>query len=807
MISIFINEQEIDLAVDTKVVLSKKFEDLQNPDKRTAAHSYTITAPRSKTNELIFGSISSIYVEDKFKNNSFDAYILGDNITVLSGTAKITKLTRDSYSLLIYDGAVNFFDSIKDKNLQDLEFGNIAIFSNQYEYSGQMLYNRPNVYIRIHNNADLNSDATPYQFPFIYYNNFHLEDSTELTSGPGHDLMYGDNKLLNEVSIDLAEVHYKYMVGTTYGSSAHNNYQYYEHFPPAVYVISVLNKIFEESGWSLVSSITQGITELSKQFKKLILPFVGDTSIWEEGNGITNVPDDQDPDTGSYYLYYKLEKWLPDMNQSDFLKQLVLLFNLYFVYDSKTKTVYMETYDNFFLDKTYSYDLNNMLNDSNFTITPISESDRNVNLYYATDDGDGANTNSDFISSLRFINNETGDESKDVELKFAPTYFREIGVINNKYFDDEYTADNANVISHIALPYISSSSPSDDQGILWWNKDNTDVYPGAGAGAFDPSVMNYGMSPRILKYEGLVNMTDTGDDDLDKERHKYFVYIKDRFSNISVGLKMNQCSFFSINIGEYPNEIKYNELIHDFVYNSTLNRDGSKLNLCFGDYPYYALTTEQALYPNRIGLYSLNYLSKYANALSSNNLEIKCTISSEDYINLKANIPILVDDIYYTLLNIKNYNVNTGYVTIQLKRDSKDSVSSVYIEESAELPGIIPSISVEHILVTETGFTSSFDITFTASEATTEDYEILYLETETLTNTSTEHTILMLEGDTTVTISESYLREQPLGDPDCRNGRDYEVTFTIIQDLVEEAYVIGSPSTTSCEVDGISSHC
>lgn len=724
MISIYINNESLELNESTKVTLSKKVEDLQNPDKRSATHSYTIKVPRSKKNERIFKGVSNIFVENKFNVNDFDAYILAGNIKILEGFAKITKIDQDNYSILIYDSLVTFFETIQDLNLQDLEFGEVALFYKQdYDDIGDgpyLYYNDAGYYITTHNNKDLTSDSTVYQFPFIYYNAFHLEDSIDLTEGCGHDLI--DAGIFTDSSIDFTTTHYDFLIGSTKpsgGTGGRINYQYYNHFPPALYVISVLKKIINDAGWSINSSILQDKTDFAIQFKKLIIPFTGDTDIWNTGNGITDVPDGVDPDTGIYNLYYKLEAFLPDMTQAEFIKELLLMFNLYLSTDIQTKTIYIEPYDNFFLDNEYAYDLNNTLKDNTFSLTPIEEEDRNINISYAVDDSDGGLLNQKFKQSLKYINKETSENSKDIELKFAPTYFREINIYNVRRFDGGTTL-TANTAARVAIPYISASSPSDGQGILWYNRDNTDIYEGAGPAAFDPSVMNYSMTPRILKYEGLVNM-NTGDTDVDAMRNLLWTSIKGR---TGWRMAMNQCSFFSIGTGQYPSEIDYNERIYEYIKNDDINRTGSTLNLCFGEYPEYAIDSG-ATYPNEVGLYNLFYLSKYANSESSNNLSVNCNINEEDYIKLVPTIPVRLDDIYYTILNIKNYNVNSGDVTLELKRKSRNVIIKDEVIYSPEIiDDVILTIDVIYVGAV-LGF-KQYDVKIYSKTPQEEDYDVTY---------------------------------------------------------------------------------
>lgn len=109
-------------------------DDLTDITKKNSSYSKTITVPGSKENNRIFGSLFNVNVTNLFfnRNKKIDAKLVKDGIVIIDGfiqllDVKVLSNNNQSgnlvqYSIKVSDKVIDFYTSIKDKKLDELDF-------------------------------------------------------------------------------------------------------------------------------------------------------------------------------------------------------------------------------------------------------------------------------------------------------------------------------------------------------------------------------------------------------------------------------------------------------------------------------------------------------------------------------------------------------------------------------------------------------------------------------------------------------------------------------------------------------------
>lgn len=114
------------------IALNFNISDITDIDKRNASYSKTIKLPETKNNRAIFGDIADLGVEATFNpNKKTKAYILVDTALVFEGYLQLRKVFVDKdenkaeYEVVIYADNDNFFTSVGEKFLTDMDFSEL----------------------------------------------------------------------------------------------------------------------------------------------------------------------------------------------------------------------------------------------------------------------------------------------------------------------------------------------------------------------------------------------------------------------------------------------------------------------------------------------------------------------------------------------------------------------------------------------------------------------------------------------------------------------------------------------------------
>ncbi len=320
-------------------------DDFTNPSKRSGEFSYSINLPKTKKNDDIFEYADVKGRTKIFVGKSFPCRVFNNEVLLLDGIIELVGIDSDSYRCNFYSNVTQLIDDIGNKSLTDLDFVSAIPYPDSYSFIDIEKF------IIQHIEAGYaNSDETSFQFPLIYYSNFYL---------PG---IIADPNLLNfRYVFDI----YNSSSDQFDNSNPQKNWIYYHQLPPAFYLVSIVNSIFENSGWSIGGSWIN-----REEVKKIIVPYVNDNPPEYSIDFINNT--------------INLTKTLPKIKQIDLLKNIISLFDLYIFINPQTKEVVLEDFVTLFSNNTNPYNINNKIDID--TINKKYDFDFNVKAQF--DDSD-----------------------------------------------------------------------------------------------------------------------------------------------------------------------------------------------------------------------------------------------------------------------------------------------------------------------------------------------------------------------------------------------------------------------------------
>lgn len=219
MTELYINNTLVDLFDDMPMSFTYSIADIREPDKRNTSYSKTITIPGSKNNNILFSGIFNVNLalnstgttnfSPHFNPNlKASARVAINTAIVFSGIVQLLKINitdnyEITYDIALFGNLANIFKEIGDRELDDLDLS-------AYNHT----YNQTNIV------ASWSATVgTGYVYPMIDY---------------------GFNDLTNWKLV---------------------------HFFPAIYLKTILDKIFSDAGFTYTCSLFN-----SDSFKRKIIP-------------------------------------------------------------------------------------------------------------------------------------------------------------------------------------------------------------------------------------------------------------------------------------------------------------------------------------------------------------------------------------------------------------------------------------------------------------------------------------------------------------------------------------------------------
>ena len=212
----------LDLGEDSNLTLTKSIYNIQEPDKRQSSFTKTISVPSSVNNDKIFQSWFDVnFVLDN--NNQFEPFfnpnkkapcvLHTDTINQMTGYAQLTDISivdgKVEYKLTLYGENRDLFAVLTDKKMNELDLS---------EYNH--IYNETNIEASWYNTSG-------YVYPMVDYGDNHI---------------HWVNNQVNAMDWWVTE-----------------------HFKPWLFVKTLVDKIFQDAGFSYYSTFFN-----TDNFKKLI---------------------------------------------------------------------------------------------------------------------------------------------------------------------------------------------------------------------------------------------------------------------------------------------------------------------------------------------------------------------------------------------------------------------------------------------------------------------------------------------------------------------------------------------------------
>jgi len=217
--------------------------DIRNPEKRSTEYSKTIKCPATKSNDAIFGHIYDVNISNNYNantsninvnfnpNKKAEARVIADGVEVMAGVVQLRKVIQKghayTYEVVFIGKLLNIFSKLGDKELSGKDENGLRYL-----------------------------DFSEYDHYLTYTNQVN---SWTATIGEGYIYPLID-----------------WGTSSFYTSSGERIYNVTD-FRPAIYVKTLIDKIFDFAGFSYTSNFFDSTT-----FKSLIVPVTKPMTITED---------------------------------------------------------------------------------------------------------------------------------------------------------------------------------------------------------------------------------------------------------------------------------------------------------------------------------------------------------------------------------------------------------------------------------------------------------------------------------------------------------------------------------------------
>jgi len=639
------DELEYKSAEDLGLTFTRIADNEADLSNKFGEFSYSFELPITKKNSKIFKYANTTGVKNIFiPNRDLPCQVYLNNALLLDGVISLQEVTTSSYNCVLYSKLKEFSDLIANKTLQDLQF---PVITWDYEKS-----------IINHWNANyMSSDETYWQFPLVYYGTNYASYSTY--SGKT------DYKGVTFHNEDYAHQQYYYIINNF--TDRENNRFYHHQFPPAFYVVSLINQIFTDAGWSCGGQIFN-----DRNFKKVVLLYSGDDDLWDRAISASETAYD---DAGGVLSTSGLTtplypaKLAPEMEQADFLNGIMQMWGLYPLVDVQNKTIKFVTYRELQGDSFNPYDITLKVAKDSVKFTYMENNNPSIKFDDAENFrvmGDNAISTGDTYNSVamkwKAVNNNNLDAffnrkgtTEEIDIPFAPPTVKKTFIQN----DTNINGVNYNAGYHIVYqPIMSNQTPYDAEGRKF-NKGEDALHNYA---FNNEGFLKFGGSPTLHYYLGrsnsdIVNKTGKG------AQSNYF-YINMYTGTTLFRMPITFCSPFQLStyrdeLDDYaaaPDDLDSRKTISSVYLRTLWNMMGDTIvggytgvttdySLCFDDSGYFHNT-----------LWTVFHQPKYDRFQKSEVLECTMRMTPYDWNQMQLNRPILYKKEVYHIVEISSYN-------------------------------------------------------------------------------------------------------------------------------------------------------
>ena len=642
---------------DLSIKLNRVADDLQDIEARYGEFSYTFSLPRTRNNEEIFGFAGVPHVRNIFKINPVDIQVFNNDTLLLTGQLELQEVTDKTYKCVFYSKLTQLVDLLKDKNMQDV----ISCPKIEWNYE---------VTIRAHINSGFTScDETSYQFPLIYYNTYHTP--TSIFSGLTDTIVDSDGTTNHVFQRERAWQNWYYLINRT---GLGQNEMYFHQIPLAFYLKSMIEFMLQDIGWSVGGSFWE-----NENIKKIIVPFVGDTDVYDRATYCSNGSAIISGGTCSgSTLMLDTSRFMPKVSCLDFLQDIVKLFNLYMLLDINNQIIIFESYDVMFGSKTSPYSINekvigdarvNSVDDYNPSIRFADIENKRIlgdNRYIAST-GTSAYSIEYLITGNNTlfdeVYNHNGTTKGEIKLNLGAPAVKRMRIRNDYDFDDVNRSAGDSVMF---LPFISKQLPEDNGGKPFSKDDNHSTVFN------DESSIQYNGKPALYYYYGVSTSDFLQKTELINKQSNYFYF---NFYS-TTNQKIPFASPFAL--------LSFRDVVDNTINDAGLNPTGStddsavmlasymqSIYLMMASTTGVTNTTDFSLilsdnsdYGDTI--YTKFHSQKYKRYRESEVLTVNIMMTDVEWNILQINQPVLYNNQIYSILQINNYDVIKQVAEIKL---------------------------------------------------------------------------------------------------------------------------------------------
>lgn len=638
------DELEYESPRDLGIKLNRIVDELNSLDTRFGEFSYTFSLPKTKNNRKILGFPDVKGRRGIFVNTQKECKVFNNNELLIDGILELRSVRDEVYDCALFSKFTQLVDSIEGKTLQDIQsLGIIPAFN--YEQ-----------FIVDHLNQNYKDcDETSYQFPFVWYN-------TPFT--PSSMLNTADNDFRGNAFIPNDKIqNWYYLFSSDSASQTPFNEFFHPQFPPAIYIVKILEAILQDAGWTLDGSFFK-----RSEVKKIVMLYSGDNDVYDRAT---------EQVSGSTAVNVDLAKFMPDMDQTEFISGLINTFNLYFTIDTVQKIIKFETWTTLFNDKFDPYDITNKVFGDTVKLSRIDNFDPSI-LFQDVDNkrvlGDGK------------VMTDSGIIAKDIEYgnidnKITDLVFNRIGttdeielpfgmpVVKRTYLRNDYDIQGANrntLDMNVFLPMLTEATPQDNVDFPFYD-DIADTF----LNNTEDKIKHEG-TPTLMYYYGqstsdlVINTTQAKD--------LYWLGIGTTPTRTRFGF----ASPFTIpqedavdRLNTHLNNVNLDPSLiatKDTAEVSYLKGNFFNLGLTGGtlsDIPEYSLTFGDSETFNET-LWTKFHRPKYDLYFNSELLEANMRMNVVDWKEMQINRPIQYNNEIYGIISIQNYDpiANTAEVKL-----------------------------------------------------------------------------------------------------------------------------------------------
>ena len=650
--------QQIDYerAEEISIKMNRVADDLQDIENRYGEFSYTFSIPKTRNNVKIFEYAGVPHVKGIFKINPIEVQVFNNDLLILAGQLELQEITEDKYKCVFYSKLTQLSDELQDKNLQELT--NCPKIAWDYETT-----------IRNH----INSGSTAYrdfEFPFIYYNTFFCP--TSVFTGLTDTIIDADGTTNHTFDRERSWQNWYYYINRT--TIGHNN-TYYQWFPLAFRLKSIMEFMLAEVGWTMAGSFWE-----DANIQRIIVPYIGDGSVWDRAIYC----DDGGAMTGSTCtgtLMLDTAKFMPNVDCLEFFQDVIKMFNLYMIIDVQNQIIQFETYDVMFGHKIAPININKKVIGD---VSMARVDDYNPNIRFSDVDNErilGDNryiaftgesaldtvtdrkylitaNNKAFDNTFNYIGTTTGT----IKVGFGAPTVKRMRIRNEYNFAGVNKSAGDTVMF---VPFISRQVPEDNVGRGFSKRDSD------GTEFNNQSAVQYGGKPALLYYYGISNSDfEQSTSAIGAQSDYFFIRLG------GVNQKIPFCSPFALTAyrdvinttlsyaKDNPIESANDEGVMLASYLQSIYLMMARSDGVTGTTDFSLVFTDNNDFSETV--YTKFHTGKYTRYENSDTLEMKIICTDADWKNMQINAPIFYNNQIYSILSITNYDVVKQTATLKL---------------------------------------------------------------------------------------------------------------------------------------------